>query len=77
MALCKKCMTELMGNYPGLSRQEKLDLHPYLHCHHEELEEKPTICWCEVRERNQKKIWDGYEYLKLNFCPECGRKLNG
>ena len=38
-------------------------------------------CWCEIDEHIRtgvylsKKLMDGWQSFKTNFCPECGRKL--
>ena len=41
---------------------------PYFHCHHND-------CWCE-KHPNITAIYFGEERVTLNFCPECGKKIN-
>ncbi len=34
--------------------------------------EEKKVCWCEGKDI---KIYNGFDYMKPIFCPECGKKL--
>jgi hypothetical protein len=71
--LCWKCRE--------FAQKQHWDLaDPSLHCHHEPKEKQK--CWCERFPRGNFHVGhksglheEDLEFNKINFCPECGRKL--
>ena len=60
--LCLKCLTDWKENVNCLPS--------WLHCHHEPKEK--AKCWCESPMDTRLSA---DESLSINFCPECGKKL--
>jgi len=68
--LCWMCIEYWESEYRALPRV----IPPYVHCHHEP-KEKPK-CWCEEGMIGRERWVSLGRAVKVDFCPECGRKLS-
>jgi len=77
MGLCMKCRMK----FDSYWNDEK---YPYIHCHHDEPEEKPkSNCWCKYpfeKRNNWNVSVKDKEGLpcptwKIIYCPVCGKVL--
>jgi len=72
--LCWKCAMDWKARYHNV---EIIPL--YAHCHHEP-KERPK-CWCDDIKAKTTIVeafgaeWEERIAIKVNFCPQCGRKL--
>ena len=74
MSLCWKCLKVWERKYEE-GRGTVLEPYPWIHCHHDEPEEKPK-CWCQNKIIKNGYIYDvNGEIITFHFCPICGRSL--
>ncbi len=62
--LCDECLK--------FSKDNKLEIFPDTHCHHEPKEKEK--CWCDLPKEERYTVVQGHF---ASFCLECGKPLKG